>query len=200
MKDFWDQRYQSADYAYGIEPNMFFKERLKAFSQPGKILFPMEGEGRNAVHAARLGWDVHAFDYSEAGREKALRLAKLNDVSIDYKILSAENFKRNDSNYDVIVLIFAHLPSEIRKLFHLELYNSLRPGGLIILEAFNPSQLGLPSGGPKEPSLLYTLKMLENDFPAMKTIFGTESTVELKEGEFHSGPAQVVRWVAEKPV
>lgn len=200
MKEFWNERYQLTNYAYGTEPNTFLKEHLDDLKPPGKILFPMEGEGRNAVYAALLGWDVHAFDFSEAGREKALHLSKSNDVVIDYNILSAENFKGSNSTFDAIALIFTHLPTDIRKPFHLELYKSLRPGGLIILEAFNPLQIGLPSGGPKDINLLYSLQMLKQDFPAMETKFGEELAVELQEGEFHSGPAQVVRWVAKKPL
>ncbi len=43
MKDFWNERYAAKDYAYGIEPNVFFKTQLEFFSM-GKILFPAEGE------------------------------------------------------------------------------------------------------------------------------------------------------------
>ena len=51
MKDFWNDRYGRAEYAYGKNPNVFFKEQLDLLP-PGKILLPAEGEGRNAVYAA----------------------------------------------------------------------------------------------------------------------------------------------------
>jgi hypothetical protein len=35
------------------------------------MLLPAEGEGRNAVFSASLGWDVYAFDFSSNAREKA---------------------------------------------------------------------------------------------------------------------------------
>jgi hypothetical protein len=41
----------------------------------GRILFPAEDEGRNAVYAASLGWEVHAFDISERAKDKAEKLA-----------------------------------------------------------------------------------------------------------------------------
>ena len=73
MKEFWDERYAEPDYVYGKAPNKYFKEKLDEI-QRGKILFPAEGEGRNAVYAAKKGWRVSAFDISEKGKEKALNM------------------------------------------------------------------------------------------------------------------------------
>ena len=60
MKEFWNSRYQEKEYAYGLEPNLFFKSELIKLI-PGKALFPAEGEGRNAVFAAKSGWEVTAL-------------------------------------------------------------------------------------------------------------------------------------------
>jgi len=75
MIDFWNARYAAAEYAYGTEPNAFFKAQLDQLT-PGRLLLPAEGEGRNAVYAAKKGWEVVAFDQSDAGQKKALKLAK----------------------------------------------------------------------------------------------------------------------------
>lgn len=79
MAEFWDTRFAEPVYAYGTEPNRFFKEQLLKLS-PGKILFPAEGEGRNAVYAAKQGFDVYAFDYSKEGQRKARLLAAESNV------------------------------------------------------------------------------------------------------------------------
>ena len=76
MQDFWNKRYKQKEYAYGEQPNRFFKEQIQNLS-PGKALFPAEGEGRNAVYAAQLGWEVEAFDISEEGKNKANNFIKL---------------------------------------------------------------------------------------------------------------------------
>lgn len=39
-------------------------------------------QGRNTVFAAKNGWQAEAFNLSAAGREKALKLASANNVSI----------------------------------------------------------------------------------------------------------------------
>lgn len=70
MKKLWDSRYSNLNYAYGIEPNKFFKEVLDKNNFTGKILLPAEGEGRNAVYAAKKGLDVTAFDISIEGKKK----------------------------------------------------------------------------------------------------------------------------------
>lgn len=73
--DRWNERYRQEAFAYGKMPNEYLKTRLASLT-PGKALFPAEGEGRNSVHAAGLGWTVDAFDISEEGRKKALLLAE----------------------------------------------------------------------------------------------------------------------------
>ena len=79
MKEMWDQRFSGDEYVYGTEPNLFFKEKLEGL-KPGKLLLPAEGEGRNAVFAARLGWQVKAVDYSVQARMKAISTPQLIKV------------------------------------------------------------------------------------------------------------------------
>ena len=69
MNSFWNERYSTNEYAYGTEPNEFFKSVLSKL-EVGKLLLPGEGEGRNAVYAAKQGWHVTAFDTSIAGKTK----------------------------------------------------------------------------------------------------------------------------------
>ena len=78
----WNDRYSNEEFAYGENPNNYLKEQLEKLPA-GNILFPAEGEGRNAVFAAKLGWAVSAFDISDKGKKKALQLAAKNNVNID---------------------------------------------------------------------------------------------------------------------
>lgn len=75
MQDFWNERYNREEYVYGEAPNEYFRQQLQTLT-PGSILMPLEGEGRNGVYAAGLGWQVDAFDMSTEGKRKALQLAK----------------------------------------------------------------------------------------------------------------------------
>jgi hypothetical protein len=67
MKSMWNDRYGKIEFAYGEQPNNFLKEQLIKIPA-GTILFPAEGEGRNAIYAATQGWNVNAFDQSIEGK------------------------------------------------------------------------------------------------------------------------------------
>ena len=197
MKNFWDERYSEREFAYGTSPNLFLTDQLGKM-KPGKILLPCEGEGRNAVYAAKQGWRVEAFDFSEGGLKKANALAVENKVSINYLISDTTTAEYPVDYFDVVALIFAHLPSYARKRLHQKCITWLKPGGVLILEAFNTSQLQNKSGGPKEQAMLYTEAMLKEDFKDLTVKLLTSVKISLSEGEFHQGSADLVRFVGSK--
>ena len=197
MKEFWEERYNEEEYSYGLSPNLFFKEQLDQL-KPGKLLLPFEGEGRNAVYAASQGWDVVAFDFSPAGKKKAMELAKQQNVTIDYIVSSWESFDFQPETYDVVALIYAHLPSPIRTEFHHKAAQSLKKEGRLILEAFNKNQLGKTSGGPNNLDALFSMEDLRNDFHEVQLAYLNEQQTVLTEGKYHVGLAEVIRLVAVK--
>jgi hypothetical protein len=194
---FWNERYQNNETVYGLLPNVFFKHSIDKINT-GKLLLPAEGEGRNAVYAAKNGWDVTAFDYSEVAKEKALKMAMSHQVTFVYQTTNFLSFQAEPASMDAAALIYAHMPPEIRSEFHHKVAYWVKKGGYVILEAFNPLQLELQSGGPKDVSMLYTQEMLKNDFPEHEwkiELLETTET-ELSEGPFHEGKAQVIRLLA----
>jgi SAM-dependent methyltransferase len=197
-KQFWDDRYSSGNYIYGTQPNRFFKNQLDEL-EPGHLLLPAEGEGRNAIYAAREGWKVDAFDISKKGRKKALELAKRNHVAINYTISKYNEFEIETEAYDAIALVYAHLHKSKRKDIHKTLIEGLKPGGHLILEAFSKEQLGNDSGGPQDLDMLYDLDELRKDFEDLQIKHADSTEIELKEGMHHEGTANVIRILAMKP-
>jgi ubiquinone/menaquinone biosynthesis C-methylase UbiE len=197
-KDFWNERYAQHQTVYGAGPNEFFKEQLQSLT-PGKILLPAEGEGRNALYAASLGWRVTAYDYSEVAKTKTLEQASaLGITSIEYEVKDLSQIQLPAEEFDAIALIYVHLPLAVRKHLLNECIKSLKSGGILILEVFSKEQLQYNSGGPKDATLLYSLNELAEDFAGLKIMLQQEVITTLKEGAFHSGPASVVRFVAVK--
>lgn len=196
MKAFWDERYAAPDYVYGEQPNVWFAEKLAPL-EPGRLLLPCEGEGRNAVHAALVGWEVVAFDQSEAGRYKAMELAARHGQQISYDLADALNYE-NPQPFEAVALVFAHMPEQLRAAFHQGMARLLKPGGTLILEGFHTTQLGRSSGGPRELNMLFTPDMLRADFPDFHIQQLEVATVQLNEGPFHQGEAVVVRLLARK--
>ena len=192
MNSFWNERYAVKEYVYGTEPNQFYKEELEKLT-PGKILFPAEGEGRNAVFAATLGWDVTAFDTSIEGKKKAEKLATFKGVSIHYLIDDYENIQLPPETFDCIILIYAHIQTAKRKEYHKKLTSFLKPGGTLILESFSKKQINNNTGGPRNRDMLFSSEELKNDFDNLSHLTIEEKDILLNEGRFHKGKASVIR-------
>ena len=198
MKQFWNERFSAENYMYGEHPNVFFMEQL-AHLQPGNLLLPGEGEGRNAVWAARHGWKVTAVDYSEEGRKKTSLLAQKHKTELEaYVIEDLNHFVPKISGFDAVALIFVHMRPDERIKLHAKLIESLRPGGILILESFSKNQLKFNSGGPKNLEMLYDIDSLNIDFEQLTIDFIQEEIVFLEEGQHHLGEASVIRMIARK--
>jgi SAM-dependent methyltransferase len=197
MKEFWNERYSQDEFIYGTEPNEFLREVLELLPT-GKIILPCDGEGRNAVFAAKQGWEVNAFDFSPSAKEKAETLAKQEGVNPIFEVADIHEKEFKEDVADVVALIYAHFPEGLRKIAHQKAVKWLKPGGKLILEAFNPKQLENSSGGPKNIEMLYTEEMLQEDFKDLKIENLESMEINLSEGEFHKGKADVIRIIAIK--
>lgn len=198
MKEFWNQRFSEKDYVYGKTPNQFLKEELSGIT-PGKILFLGEGEGRNAVYAATIGWNVDAIDFSESGKKKADALAEELGVKINYKIQDFSSYEPKESHYDLIGIFFIHQDEELRTTLFQKAIKSLKPTGKIIFECFEKEQIKYASGGPKTPELLYSLQETVEDFIDFEFEKLSKEKIVLNEGRGHEGEAMVIRFVGVKP-
>ncbi|MFK7933722.1 MAG: class I SAM-dependent methyltransferase [Saprospiraceae bacterium] len=203
MKDFWNLRYQEEGYAYGIDPNTFFKDSLEKLNLSGRILLPAEGEGRNAVYAAKKGLEVHAFDLSEAGKSKAERLAKQEGVTINYEVGELEQLELSHKTYNAAALIFAHFPPPILQTYHQKIATLIQPNGILLLEGFSKDHLEIRQanpqvGGPRSLEMLFSKDQIREDFVAFDPLVLEEVEVELKEGKYHNGIGKVVRFIGRK--
>ncbi len=202
MGEKWDDRYSKEGYAYGDKPNEYLKEQLSKL-EIGTILFPAEGEGRNAVYAATLGWKAFAFDQSTAGKNKALQLAQKHGVKIDYQAGEFQAIRYQPDQFDAIALIYAHFPGDKKSSYHKTLTTYLRKGGIVIFEAFSKKHLKYNSvnpkiGGPKEISMLASIEEIKSDFSNFEIIELSEQVIELHEGDYHNGQGSVIRFVGKK--
>ena len=196
MENFWDKKYSSKKYIYGTEPNTFLKTWINT-QKPGNILFPAEGEGRNAVYAATLGWNVSAFDSSKEAKKKALLLAKENNVEIQYEISNAETY-HSDKKFDVIVMIFTHFHIDSRSIVFKNTIKQLKPGGYLVIEVFSKDQVQHGTGGPKNEDLLYSLSELKEELKTMEIIKLEKLVRFLDEGMLHQGESDVIQLVAKR--
>ena len=192
----WNERYASGGYIYGTQPNSFLAENAKLLTGP--VLSLAEGEGRNAVFLASLGLVVLGVDGSEVGLEKAKALAESRGVVIRTEVADLATFEPTESFYGSVISISCHLPSEIRRRLYPLVERSLKPRGIFLLEAYTQAQLARNTGGPKDPDLLMARLDLEEAFPNCEVILSQEIEREVNEGDYHTGLASVVQFIARK--
>ncbi len=193
--DFWDQRYGGAgpDYVFGTTPNTFLAACAEHLA-PGEALCLGEGEGRNAVHLARLGHQVTAVDQSSAGLAKARGLATAHGTALHTIATDLAIFDPAPASTDLVVSIFCHLPPELRRTVHARATAALRPGGHVILEAYHPDQVHHRTGGPVgNPALLMRLDEVRAEFPGVTWTIAQEIERDVIEGSGHTGRAAVTQ-------
>lgn len=194
--EFWNERYKEEVFAYGMEANDFLHEQT--FQAESKILCLAEGEGRNGVYLAEQGHEVTCVDYSEEGVRKMTQLAEMKGVVIHPVCADLNEFAFEENTWDGIVIIFGHLPTELREKVHGQFYKALKPGGKLVLEAYHKTQLNYKTGGPMTDTMLYSEEELKSDFHEFKNLQITQLEREVHEGEFHFGKAAVVQVIAIK--
>lgn len=146
--EFWDRVYEGDAYRFGLEPNAFLVARAGDVAPGGAVLCIGDGEGRNGVWLARRGLRVTSLDQSPVAARKCAELASRLGVALEVVIGRLPEHPLPAASFDAVLLIFVHLEPDTRRAVHAAALRALRPGGVVILEAFNPAQLGRKSGGP----------------------------------------------------
>lgn len=197
----WDERYAHEGHVFGTEPNDFLRDSIEQM-QPGTVCCIGDGEGRNGVFLAKSGFRVTSVDLSSVGLAKAAEFAKSMDVALHTIVADlGEWVKTADAAgpWNNVVSIFCHMPSAVRAAVYPRLIASMQPGGVFLLEAYTPAQIGRATGGPSDPDLLLTAGQLEVELAGLNFEHLTELEREVVEGHLHTGSAAVVQCIARKP-
>ena len=194
----WDERYSEPGYTYGTEPNEFIVS-VASIIPHGKILSLAEGEGRNAVYLASLGYDVTGVDGSEAGLRKAMVLAAERGVTITAVHADLSEFQIDPEQWEGVIACYCHVRPAIRTSLHQAAVQGLKPTGVFVLEAFSKEQLAYGTGGPQSLDMLMSLDDLKQELAGLKLIHAVEIEREVREGSRHTGLASVIQVIGIKP-
>jgi len=194
----WDERYSAPGFTYGTAPNEFLVSAVGRLPQ-GRILSLAEGEGRNAVYLASLGYEVVGVDGSLVGLRKAVELASERGVSIATIQTDLSTFEIEAEQWDGIISCFCHLPSAIRIPLHRRVVKGLKPGGVLVLEGFSKEQLSYDTGGPPSLDMLFSLEELREELAGLKFVHAVTKERDVREGSGHTGIASVVQILGVKP-
>lgn len=195
----WQKRFDTTDYVFGKEVNMFIQEAAERFTIGPDILAVAEGEGRNAVFLAGHDHKVMMWDYAQSGLEKAQALAEENDVKLQTKLQDLTEVEWQEEEFDTVVCVFGHFESSVRKQILEGIRKTVKQGGLFITEVYAEEQLTYTygTGGPKDINFLY--KKSDFDvFSEWEILHFEKKEVERHEGNGHSGLSCVIQYVGRK--
>lgn len=195
----WDQRFAGTEYLFGTEANVWLARHQSHLIRGGRALAVADGEGRNSVWLAQQGMQVDAFDISNAGVDKARKLAAQKQVQVNYQVCGCEDWSWQPAQYDLVVAIFIQFADpEMRAALFANMIATLKPGGVLLLQGYTPKQLDYKTGGPPLLSHLYTEELLKDAFSAMEIVEMISYDDVLHEGEHHLGQSALIGMVAKK--
>jgi len=197
---FWNERFDKKEFIFGKEPNEYLVEQASLYLKPNSsVLCIADGEGRNGVWLAKQGMRVTGFDVSDIALSKANQFAADNKVNIQYSLCDTDGFDWQTNSYDAVVAIFIQFADpEMRARIFKQVHQTLKPGGLFILQGYTPKQLEYKTGGPSLIEHLYTEEMireLSQDFEILQLQCYEK---ELSEGARHIGMSALLGMVAKK--
>ncbi|ANB34590.1 cyclopropane fatty-acyl-phospholipid synthase-like methyltransferase [Rhodovulum sulfidophilum] len=196
----WNERYAGDDYLFGTEPSAFLR-REAARLQPGaQVLSIAEGEGRNAVWLAGQGHVVTAVEAAPNALAKAWRLAEARGVSVALCEADIERWDWAPDAFDAVLGIFIQFGDRAcQDRIFAGMRQTLRPGGLVLLQGYAPRQVEYGTGGPGDPEKMYTEPLLRERFAGFEILMLRDYDTELADGQGHSGRSALVEMVARKP-
>ena len=120
-------------------------------------------------------------------------------VTIATKTVDLADYRIDPASWSGIIATWAHLPPALRRAVHAQVVSGLRTGGVFILEAYTPAQLGFGTGGPNDAALCMTLDALREELLGLQFLVARECEREVLEGTHHTGRGAVVQVCAQRP-
>ena len=198
-QDMWNKRFSTPDYVFGEEANAFLVSQA-ALLGTGHALALADGEGRNSVWLAQQGFSVDAFDFSAPAVAKAKALAAKHHVQVNFSCSAWQTFDWKPAHYDLVAGIFFQFatPEERIELFG-KIKQSLKTGGVLVIQGYGKNQLIYKTGGPDKIDHLYDEDLLRQSFVGFEVQVCQTYETSIHEGEGHNGMSALVGFVARKP-
>jgi tellurite methyltransferase len=154
----------------------------------GRALDVACGDGRNALHLARLGFEVDAVDVSDVAIDALLAAAPERAPGVHPRVVDLEREPLPEAAYDVVVNFNYHQ----RDLFP-ALERALRPGGWLLFETLARAHID-ELGKRINPAYVLGDNELLHAFPGLRVRRYREGVVARD-----CGPRGVASLVAQRP-
>lgn len=155
----WDNRYAGSGLVWSAAPNATVADLVGGLP-PGRALDLAAGEGRNALWLAERGWQVTAVDFSAVAVERMAQLAaaRLDPQAAALTVVQADvlTWTPQRAAYDLVLLVYVHLPAADRASLHAKAAAALDAGGTLVVLGHDRSNLTGGASGPDDPAILLT--------------------------------------------
>ncbi|MCR5799313.1 MAG: class I SAM-dependent methyltransferase [Lachnospiraceae bacterium] len=135
----YEKWYDSDEYYWGTEPGDFLDRliSLRSCEIAPKVLDIGCGEGKDAVYMAEKGYDVTAFDITENGIKKTIKLANDRGVKVNAYVDDINTFETEEC-FDIIYSTgtVQYLFDENKKNFFEKLDRITNLHGIVYLNVF----------------------------------------------------------------
>jgi SAM-dependent methyltransferase len=183
----WNRILTAPSPTFNTKPNAFLVQVTQGRT-PGKALDVGMGQGRNAIYLAQQGWAVTGFDPADKAVAAAQAEAKRLGVPLTALTVADEQFQFGREQWDLIVLSYVGLRHLTGRL-----YESLKPGGLVVVEGFHrDATKGASIGG----GVVFDTNELLKLFDRFRILHYEDAQGV---GDFGMRSARVVRLAAQKP-
>jgi 2-polyprenyl-3-methyl-5-hydroxy-6-metoxy-1,4-benzoquinol methylase len=183
----WNRILTAPAPMFNTRPNAFLVETTKGLT-PGKALDVGMGQGRNALYLAQQGWDVTGFDPADKAVGSAQEQARQLGVKLTTLVLGDEQFNFGKEQWDLVVLSYVSLRHIVPRV-----YESLRPGGFVVVEGFHRDATKTASIGG---GVVFDTNELLKVFDRFRVVRYEDSEAV---ADFGLAKTRVVRLLAQKP-
>ncbi len=166
----WDERHAAHDPIESAEPDPTLVEICAALPA-GRALDLGAGDGRNAIWLAGRGWRVTAVDFSpvalERARTRAIAAGAIAaGADVDWQLHDLLEWRPDPGAFDLVALVFIHLPETERREVYASAAAAVAPGGTLLVIGHDRSNIADGVGGPQDPEVLFTADEIAADLPA----------------------------------
>jgi SAM-dependent methyltransferase len=187
--DKWNQRYALKEMAWSLTPNQFLVEELAALA-PGEALDLGAGEGRHAIWLAQNKWRVTAVDFAVQGINRGKKLATHHHVEVEWICADLSSYPLGTAEYDLVIMIYLHIPGTERKVILGKAVDSLRPGGHFIYIGHDPRNIDEGQGGPQNPAVLCNAQELVQNLTGFRILTAQTRQRSVDQETGHGGSTQ----------
>jgi SAM-dependent methyltransferase len=157
----WNRILTSPTPRFNTKPNAFLVEMTTGVT-PGRALDVGMGQGRNVIYLAQQGWDAVGFDPADRAVAAARQRAAELGVKITTHVARDDEFDWGRNQWDLIVLSYVGARPYVDRVV-----DGLRPGGMVIVEAFHRDVL---KTGPVGGAVVFETNELLQLFSALRVL------------------------------